>query len=188
MKEKEIIENLKAKIRETKEMTGLNSKSFRFRNWQISTMNLLRSLPSDYAQQINDFKKLNFEDTKFHRGKKFAGQGDNTKFREGLDSAGRILESITAGSKKGYDAKKAAEGIAPEKNDLTGNIPENDGSADGISESPDMKKPVKPPEKTKPGGNSSSKKAGSATAKKTGFQIHEPAKKGKSTSGKKKKS
>jgi len=91
--------SLKTKIEEAKKISGLNSKHFGFKNWHATILNLLRNLPSNYLPEINDFKKLAFEDTKFHRGKKFFSQTDNTKYREDLESAVTILKKIVDSSK-----------------------------------------------------------------------------------------
>lgn len=95
----EIADSLKTKINEAKKISGLNSKHFGFKNWHATILNLLRNLPSNYLPEINDFKKLAFEDTKFHRGKKFFSQTDNTKYREDLGSAVTILKKIVDSSK-----------------------------------------------------------------------------------------
>ena len=95
----EITGNLKTKINEAKKISGLNSKHFGFKNWHTTTLNLLRNLPSNYLPEINDFKKLAFEDTKFHRGNRYFSQTDNTKYREDLESAIVILKKILDSSK-----------------------------------------------------------------------------------------
>ena len=90
----EITDNLRTKVKEAKKISGLNSRHFGFKNWHTTTLNLLRNLPSAYLPEINDFKKLAFEDTKFRRGKKFFSQTDNTKYIEDLESAVTILNKI----------------------------------------------------------------------------------------------
>ena len=90
----EITDSLKTKIKEAKKISGLNSKHFGFKSWHAAILNLLRNLPSNYLPEINDFKKLAFEDTKFRRGKKFFSQTDNTKYMEDLESAVTILKKI----------------------------------------------------------------------------------------------
>ena len=95
----EITDNLKTKIKEAEKLSGLNSKHFGFKSWHAAILNLLRNLPSNYLPEINDFKKLAFEDTKFHRGEKFFPQTDNTKYREDLESAVTILKKIVDSGK-----------------------------------------------------------------------------------------
>jgi hypothetical protein len=111
----EITGSLKTKIKEAEKISGLNSKHFGFKNWHATILNLLRNLPSNYFPEINDFKKLAFEDTKFHRGKKFFSQTDNTKYREDLESAVTILKKIVDSSKdeklKTYKADNAKTAI-----------------------------------------------------------------------------
>ena len=108
MMDKELLEKIKKRLKETKSIRNLSSKDFRFKNWHASTINLLRNLPPDFIQDINDFKKLTFSDTKYHRGKKFFNPADNTKYREDLDSAVKILKKITS-IKKEVDSKKEIE-------------------------------------------------------------------------------
>ena len=108
---KELLEKIENKLKEVKLIRNLSSKDFRFKNWHASTINLLRNLPPDFIQDINDFKKLTFSDTKYHRGKKFFNPADDTRYREDLDSAVKILKKITS-IKKEVDSKKEIE---PEK-------------------------------------------------------------------------
>lgn len=108
---KELLEIIEKKLKEVKLIRNLSSKDFRFKNWHASTINLLKNLPSDFILDVNDFKKLIFTDTKYHRGKKFFNPEDNTRYREDLDSAVKILKKITS-IKKEVDSKKEIE---PEK-------------------------------------------------------------------------
>jgi len=108
---KELLEKIEKKLKEVKLIRNLSSKDFRFKNWHASTINLLKNLPSDFILDVNDFKKLIFTDTKYHRGKKFFNPADNTRYREDLDSAVKILKKITS-IKKDADFKKEIE---PEK-------------------------------------------------------------------------
>lgn len=108
---KELLEKIKKRLKEVKLIINLSSKDFRFKNWHASTINLLKNLPSDFILDVNDFKKLTFTDTKYHRGKKFFNPADNTRYREDLDSAVKILKKITS-IKKEVDSKKEIE---PEK-------------------------------------------------------------------------
>jgi len=103
--DKELLEKIKKRLKETRSIRNLSSKDFRFKNWHASTINLLRNLLPDFIQDINDFKKLTFSDTKYHRGSRFYNPADDTKYREDLDSAEKILKKITL----------AKEEIKPEK-------------------------------------------------------------------------
>lgn len=110
---KELLEKIKKKLKEIKSIRNLSSRDFRFKNWHASTINLLKNLPSDFNLDVNDFKKLTFTDTKYHRGNRFFNPLDNTKYREDLDSAVKILKKITSikkevGSKKEIKPEKAA--------------------------------------------------------------------------------
>jgi hypothetical protein len=160
----EITGNLKTKINEAKKISGLNSKHFGFKNWHTTTLNLLRNLPSNYLPEINDFKKLAFEDTKFHRGNRYFSQTDNTKYGEDLESAIVILKKI-------LDLSKAEK---PKK------------STDKTSKTDSEKKPpIKKPSLKKPGDilTDSIKKA---KKPKTSRDVRSPAKTGKAPGRKKK--
>ena len=137
----EIAVSLKTKIEEAKKISGLNSKHFGFKNWHTTILNLLRNLPSNYLPEINDFKKLVFEDTKFHRGKKFFSQTDNTKYREDLGSAVTILKKIIDSSKVD-DEKKPPKKPLPKKqgNVITASVKN--------AKKPKTSKDVKSPAKT----------------------------------------
>ena len=107
---KELLEKIEKKLKEVKLIRNLSSKDFRFKNWHVSTINLLRNLPPDFIQDINDFKKLTFSDTKYHRGKRFFNPSDNTKYREDLDSAVKILKKITSIKKETVPQKESKPG------------------------------------------------------------------------------
>lgn len=107
---KELLEKIEKKLKEVKLIRNLSSKDFRFKNWYASTINLLRNLPPDFIQDINDFKKLTFSDTKYHRGKRFFNPLDNTKYREDLDSAVKILKKITSIKKEAVPQKESKPG------------------------------------------------------------------------------
>lgn len=85
---------LKKRIKDVKKITGFNSRHFAFKNWHATIMQLLKELPSSYAIEINDFKKLSFEDTRFKRGRKFLTSTDNSRFVQDLESSVNILERI----------------------------------------------------------------------------------------------
>jgi hypothetical protein len=161
MEIQDILKGLKAKTTEAKNMTGLNSKHFAFRNWHTTVMQLLKELPASYISQVNDFKALTFEDTGFKRGRKFSSTSDNTKFLQDLEVSGNILKEIAKTAKK-------EEADKPKKNSSS--------------------KPKKPPQPAKkiPGKKSSKK----AETKKPPLSkgTRKPAKKGTSTTRKKKKS
>lgn len=163
----EIAGSLKTKIKEAEKISGLNSKHFGFKNWHATILNLLRNLPSNYFPEINDFKKLAFEDTKFHRGKKFFSQTDNTKYREDLESAVTILKKIVDSSKD----EKLKTGVS------------KTSKASG-AKTADKRPPEKPlPKKQEDVINASVKKV---KKPKTSKDVRSPAKTGK-TSGRKKK-
>ena len=160
----EIAANLKTRIKDAEKISGLNSKHFGFKNWHVATLNLLRNLPSNYLPEINDFKKLAFEDTKFHRGNRYFSQTDNTKYREDLESAIVILKKIV-------DSTKTEK---PKK------------STDKASKTDNEKKPlVKKPGLKKPGDilTDSIKKV---KKPKTSKDVRSPAKTGKASGRKKK--
>ena len=114
MIEKELLDKIAKRLKGIKTIRDLSSRDLRFKNWYASTINLLKTLPSDFIIDVNDFKKLTFSDTKYHRGKKFFNPDDDTRYREDLDSAAKILKKITstkkepALSKKTTPKKKAA--------------------------------------------------------------------------------
>jgi hypothetical protein len=112
MEEKEIIKNLKEKLKEIKTLRNLNSKDFKFKSWHISTLNLLRSFPPGiYSKNLNNFKKLSFTDTKYHRDKKDFNTTDLEKYNDNLNKAEDILKKITSikakDTEKVKDAKKS---------------------------------------------------------------------------------
>lgn len=96
MIEKELLDKIKKRLKEIKTIRDLSSRDFRFKNWHASTVNLLKALPPDFMVDLNDFKKLAFTDTKYHRGKKFFNPEDDTRYREDLDSSAKILKKITS--------------------------------------------------------------------------------------------
>ena len=155
----EILKGLETKISEAKKMTGLHSKHFIFRNWHATVMQLLRDLPSSYLLQVNEFKKLNYEETGFKRGRKFLSSPDNSKFLDDLDSSVSILKDIIKKDKP-KDKKKESKPAA----DIS-------------------KKPDKPIAK-KNGSKKPAKKAGPRKAK-DAKGVRKPAKTGTSSTRKK---
>jgi len=152
---KELLEKIKNKLKEVKPIRNLSSRDFRFKNWHAGTINLLKNLPSDFILDVNDFKKLTFTDTKYHRGNRFFNPLDNTKYREDLDSAVKILKKITSSRKETVFKKE----IKPEK---AATLKKEDKTSKKISTK------IEPTEKTKTKKSASTKKA-------------KPAKKGKSS-------
>ena len=110
MIEKEQLDKIKKRLKEIKSIRDLSSRDFRFKNWHASTINLLKILPSDFIIDVNDFKKLTFTDTKYHRGNRIFNPEDDTRYREDLDSAVKILKKITT-MKEGPEPKKEIKAI-----------------------------------------------------------------------------
>lgn len=100
MADKELLGKIEKKLKETKSIRNSHSKDSRFKNWHTSTINLLKNLPSDFIQDINDFKKLTFTDTKYHRSNRFFNPADDARYREDLDSAVKILKKIISTKKE----------------------------------------------------------------------------------------
>ena len=96
MLNKELLEKIGKKLKETQAIRNLNSKDFRFKNWHASTVNLLKTLPLNFIQDINNFKKLTFVDTKYHRGNRFSNPSYDARYQEDLDSASTILKKIVS--------------------------------------------------------------------------------------------
>ncbi len=161
----EIFDGLKTKIKEAKKISDLGSRHFGFKNWHTTTLNLLRNLPSGYLIEINDFKKLAFEDTKYHRGNRFFSQIDNTRYREDLESAAKILEKIVDPK----NLKKPKIGAA---------------KADS-AKTADKKPPVKKPD-VKKQGEPLAAPVKNAKKPKTSRSVRSPAKTGRVSGGKKK--
>lgn len=152
---KELLEKIKKKLKEVKSIRNLSSRGFRFKNWHASTINLLKNLPSDFILDVNDFKKLTFTDTKYHRGNRLFNPLDNTKYREDLDSAVKILKKITSSKKESVSQKESK----PEKPAAV---------KKEIKASKNISTKIEPAEKTK-------------TKDSPGIKKAEPAKKGSST-------
>ncbi len=94
------------RLKEIKTIMDLSSRDLRFKNWHASTVNLLKTLPSNFIIDVNNFKKLTFTDTKYHRGKKFFNPADDTQYRKDLDSAAKILKKITSTKKESEPVKE----------------------------------------------------------------------------------
>ncbi len=158
MEKTEISVNLNTKIEEAKKISGLNGRHFGFKNWHASTLNLLRNLPLNYLPDINDFKKLAFEDTKFHRGNRYFSQTDNTKYRKDLESAIVVLKKIANSVKSdktkigGTVISKADNATTTAKKSLKKPLPKKQGDAVTASvksaKKPKTSKDVRSPAKT----------------------------------------
>ena len=108
MEEKKLLKSLRGRLKEINDIRNLNSKDLKFKSWHISTINTLKRLPSNYSREVNNFKKLNFTDTKYHRGKKIFNPSDERKYREDLDTALEILKKITSVKKANSQKKDTA--------------------------------------------------------------------------------
>ncbi len=106
MIDKELMNKIENKLKETGSIRNLNSKDFRFKNWHASTINLLKTLPPYFIQDINDFKKLTFIDTKYHRGNRFLNPAYDPRYLEDLDSATTILKKIVSVKKETQPEKE----------------------------------------------------------------------------------
>ncbi|MEA2016132.1 MAG: hypothetical protein U9O59_05455 [Actinomycetota bacterium] len=107
MMDKELSGKISKKLKDINSLKALNSKDLKFKTWHVSTMNLLKMLPPDFINELNDFKKLTFSDTKYHRGTKPFNPLDNTKYREDLDSAGKILKKIIPAKKESKENRSS---------------------------------------------------------------------------------
>ncbi|MDD3818475.1 MAG: hypothetical protein PHG41_01350 [Actinomycetota bacterium] len=96
MIDKELLEKINKKLGEIKTLRNLNSKDPAFKNWHVSTISLLKMLPREFTRDVNDFKKLTFTDTGYHRGNKPFSAADNTRYLEDLDNSAKILKKITS--------------------------------------------------------------------------------------------
>lgn len=106
---KDLLEKIDKKLKETRALSNLSSRDFRFKNWHASTINLLKTLPSEFSSYVNNFKKLTFTDTKFHRGARPFNPLDDTKYSEDLDAAVDILKKITSARKESKSVKVSGE-------------------------------------------------------------------------------
>jgi hypothetical protein len=114
MIDKELLEKINKKLGEIKSLRNLNSKDPAFKNWHVSMINLLKMLPREFINDVNDFKKLTFTDTGYHRGNRPFSAADNTKYLNDLDNAGKILKKILPAKRetkenKSSGAKKVAK-------------------------------------------------------------------------------
>ena len=106
MLNKELLEKIGKKLKETQSIRNLSNRDFRFKNWHASTINLLKTLPPNFIQDINDFKKLTFIDTKYHRGNRFSNPSYDARYLEDLDSASAILKKIVSEKREVQPEKK----------------------------------------------------------------------------------
>lgn len=183
MEEKELIENLKTKLKEAKKIINFYSKDFRFKSWHTSTGALLRSLPSRYKFDVNDFKKLTFEDTKYHRGNKFFKTGYDAKYMEDINGAIKILKKITSTEvtspstgKDDKTKKTAASKINVVKKEKKAKKPTIIKKAKPVKKSGQISKPKKHAAKKKIGKSTGASGSSKAPPHKTKVK---PAKKSK---------
>lgn len=113
----ELLDKINKKLKEINSLKGLSSKDFKFKTWHATTINILKMLPSDFISDVNNFKKLTFSDTKYHRGAKPFNPLDNAKFIEDLNNASIILKKITSVKKEkvGKTSRIKKESKAEEK-------------------------------------------------------------------------
>ena len=88
------VKNIKSKVSEIKDIQKFNSKHPRFKSWHASTLSLLKNLPPEKTKILNEFKKLTFEDTKYHRGKNVFEPAFEKKFVDDLNKAKRLLSRL----------------------------------------------------------------------------------------------
>ena len=115
--DKETIDKINKKLKEINSLKSLSSRDFKFKTWHASTINLLKMLPRDFINDVNNFKKLAFSDTKYHRGGKSFNPPDNTRYIEDLDSAGKILKKLIPLKKESKEKKPSGskKDITPKK-------------------------------------------------------------------------
>ncbi|MGM0366462.1 MAG: hypothetical protein ACQEP5_07990 [Actinomycetota bacterium] len=87
---------IKSKIKDIDKLMELDSRHPRFKTWQVSTMSILKNLPPEFNHTVKDFKKLTFEDTKYHRGKNLYDPSQKDKFIEDLQAAKKILTVLVS--------------------------------------------------------------------------------------------
>ncbi len=140
MIDKELIEKIDKKLKETKSLRNLNSRDPGFKNWHVSTINLLKMLPRQFARDVNNFKKLTFADTGYHRGNKPFSPADNTKYLQDLDNAVNILKKI-ASTKTEDKTKKVSSEKIEDKTGKTAPIKITSTKKEGKAEKvPEIKK------------------------------------------------
>lgn len=100
MDEKELQKAFSSKVKEIKALRDLGSRNLKFKNWHVSTLSLLKHLPKEFTKQANEFKRLAFTDTKYHRSKRPEESEDIQIFNKDLDSAAKILKSIKPSKQK----------------------------------------------------------------------------------------
>jgi len=108
MEKKELLKSLENKLKEIDNIRNLNSKDLRFKSWHVSTLSVLKHLSANHTKEANLFKKLNFTDTKYHRGSGVFNPSDARKYKEDLDAAEKILRSILPAKKTANSRKKSA--------------------------------------------------------------------------------
>ena len=161
MIDKELLEKIEKKSKETGSIRNLNSRDFRFKNWHASTINLLKNLPPNFIPDINDFKKLTFIDTKYHRGNRFSNPSYDARYLEDLDSATTILKKIIS-EKKDTQPEKETVVKKEETRTIKANKPKKPSGVKKVSKAA---KP-KPSAKAKIGKSTSRPKKQSSGGKK----------------------
>mgnify|MGYP005850921483 CR=1 FL=1 len=100
MDNKEKLNSLNNRLKEIKSLRNLNAREPRFKSWHISTLSLLKNLSGVYLKDINNFKKLSFTDTSYHRGKNIYNPADTDKYNGDLSEAENILKKIILQAQK----------------------------------------------------------------------------------------
>ncbi|MCG9479754.1 MAG: hypothetical protein K9H14_06035 [Actinomycetia bacterium] len=85
---------IKNKIKEADKLKSFDSRHPRFKTWHAATMSLLKTLPPEPGNKIGQFKKLSFEDTKYHRGRNLYDPAQNQKYLDDLSAAAAILKEL----------------------------------------------------------------------------------------------
>jgi hypothetical protein len=147
MKLDEILKGVKEKLNETVKIAGLDSRHPGFKNWHSTTMQLLRELPPLFSIDVNNFKKLTFEDTGYRRGRKYFSGKDSTKYTQDLDYGSTILKTIL---KKG-------------KAEISSTVKDKKTEAGKPAKKKTSNKKASPEKKSKRTGSSVSSKKGSSS-------------------------
>lgn len=85
---------IKNKIKEADKLKSFDPRHPRFKNWHATTMSLLKNLPIELGNKVDQFKKLSFEDTKYHRGRNLYDPAQNQKYLDDLSTAAAILKDL----------------------------------------------------------------------------------------------
>ncbi len=101
-----LLEAIQKKVKDIDKLEELDSRHPRFKAWQASVRSILKNLPPEFNNEVNDFKRLSFEDTKYHRGKNLYDPSKKDKYIKDLESARKILAGLAA---KAEENKKPAD-------------------------------------------------------------------------------